>query len=118
MGILGYVVKAVYRGGYFVSATAKSWRVFSRLAKQADTIYQKTESDFHIGQTPSSSLSGMELQITVLIAKGFSTQQIARKLSITNGTVRNYISAVMRKIGVRNRNLLALFAIQNRLISL
>lgn len=44
-----------------------------------------------------------EYEIAVLIAKGFNNRQIAELLRYSDGTVRNYVSSVYEKIGIRDR---------------
>jgi DNA-binding NarL/FixJ family response regulator len=50
-----------------------------------------------------SELSEREKEIAVMLTQGFSNKQIAMALFITEGTVRNYISALYNKIGVNDR---------------
>ncbi|MDT8863009.1 response regulator transcription factor [Alkalihalobacillus sp. MEB130] len=48
-------------------------------------------------------LTNREKQVMELIAEGKSTNEIAKELSLTNGTVRNYISIILDKLEVGNR---------------
>jgi two-component system, NarL family, response regulator DesR len=48
-------------------------------------------------------LSTRELEVLGLAAEGDSVSDIARRLSLSGGTVRNYLSAVIAKTGARNR---------------
>jgi two-component system, NarL family, response regulator DesR len=48
-------------------------------------------------------LSTRELEVLGLAAEGDSVSEIARRLSLSGGTVRNYLSAVIAKTGARNR---------------
>lgn len=48
-------------------------------------------------------LTEREKEVLGLIADGKNTKEIAGKLSIKTGTVRNYISSIMDKLGVKNR---------------
>ena len=48
-------------------------------------------------------LSKRELEICGLIAKGLSSERIAKFLFLSEGTVKNYTTAIFEKIGVRNR---------------
>ncbi|MCM1024326.1 MAG: response regulator transcription factor [Prevotella sp.] len=52
-------------------------------------------------------LSPRETDVVKLIAEGFSNQEIADKLYISNGTVRNHISAILEKTGLEHRTQLA-----------
>ncbi|AIF44814.1 DNA-binding response regulator [Virgibacillus sp. SK37] len=48
-------------------------------------------------------LTDRETQVIKLIAEGKNTKEIAKKLAITNGTVRNYVSVILEKLEVGNR---------------
>ena len=50
-----------------------------------------------------SPLTEREKEVLVLIADGKNTKEIASELYITTGTVRNYISTILDKLGVSNR---------------
>ncbi|MGG5254123.1 response regulator [Neobacillus sp. SM06] len=48
-------------------------------------------------------LTEREMEVLELVADGKNTKEIASQMSITIGTVRNYISTIMDKLGVTNR---------------
>ncbi|MFD1205112.1 MULTISPECIES: response regulator transcription factor [Sporosarcina] len=48
-------------------------------------------------------LTDRESQVLGLVAEGKSTKEIAGELYLTPGTVRNYISTILEKLGVGNR---------------
>ena len=52
---------------------------------------------------PRSPLSSRELDVLSVVASGAPSREAADTLHLTNGTVRNYISAILRKTGARNR---------------
>ena len=52
---------------------------------------------------PRSPLTPRELDVLSALASGAPSQEVAAKLHLTTGTVRNYISAILRKTGARNR---------------
>lgn len=52
-------------------------------------------------------LTPREVEIVRLIAEGFSNQQIAEALFLSNGTVRNHISAILEKTGLEHRTQIA-----------
>lgn len=62
-----------------------------------------------------SILSRQELRILALIAKGKSNKEIANSLQISAGTVRNYISNLMRKLDVSTRVEAAVFALKHNI---
>ncbi len=50
-----------------------------------------------------SPLTDREEQVIKLIADGKTTKEIAKELYLTTGTVRNYVSVILDKLGVSNR---------------
>jgi DNA-binding NarL/FixJ family response regulator len=53
-------------------------------------------------------LSGRELEVARMVAGGAANREIAARLYITEGTVKNHVSSVLRKLGLRDRTQLAL----------
>jgi len=49
------------------------------------------------------SLTERELQILRLLASGYSNREIARALVVVEGTVKNHVSSILAKMGVRDR---------------
>jgi len=62
------------------------------------------------GENPTGILSRTEFRILTYIGEGLTSSEIARKLDLVEGTVRNYISSIMRKTGLRNRSQMARYA--------
>ncbi len=58
------------------------------------------------------ALSERELEVLRLVAAGFSNREIARELYITEGTVKNHISNVLRKLDLRDRTQAAFYAVE------
>ena len=52
-------------------------------------------------------LTAREMEIAVLIAEGLSNAQIAEKLFLADGTVRNHISTILEKTGLEHRTQIA-----------
>jgi len=62
-------------------------------------------------------ISGRELEIITLVARGFENKEIAQHLGIREQTVKNHLGRVMRKVGVRNRQELAVFAVRQHFVT-
>jgi DNA-binding NarL/FixJ family response regulator len=77
-------------------------KLFKRLAHQTMPINSELVS----------RLSERELDVLGLLARGMTNPEIARYLSLSDGTVRNYISSILEKLGVADRTQAALLAIQ------
>jgi DNA-binding NarL/FixJ family response regulator len=61
------------------------------------------------------NLSRKDLKIIHYIGGGMENQEIAEKMCLKKGTIRNHVSVILRKTGLRNRTQLAIFAVQNGL---
>jgi two-component system, NarL family, response regulator LiaR len=64
-----------------------------------------------------SSLNTRELEILRLIARGYSNNAISETVHLSEGTVRNYISAVFAKLDVTDRTQAALLALRYGLVN-
>ncbi|MGB5061421.1 MAG: response regulator transcription factor, partial [Candidatus Promineifilaceae bacterium] len=58
-------------------------------------------------------LTAQEMQVLALIAEGKTNREIASALFLSEGTVRNYVSSILSKLGVSNRAEAAAYAIQH-----
>lgn len=58
------------------------------------------------------SLSGQERRILDLIARGLTNRQIASELFLAEKTVKNYVSIMLRKLGVERRTEAAVYAVE------
>jgi DNA-binding NarL/FixJ family response regulator len=65
---------------------------------------------------PAGALGARELSILRLMAGGYSNKEIARSLFLAEGTVKNYVSEILEKLGARDRTRAVLKAITLRLI--
>jgi DNA-binding NarL/FixJ family response regulator len=63
----------------------------------------------------TDKLTERELDVLRLIAKGINNSEIANQLHLSEGTVRNHVSAILEKLGVSDRTQAAVIAIQHGL---
>lgn len=59
-------------------------------------------------------ISDKELEIISLVAEGLNNKEIASALYLSEGTVRNYLSAILEKLNLRDRTQLAVFYFKNK----
>jgi DNA-binding NarL/FixJ family response regulator len=60
----------------------------------------------------ASDLSERETEIVGLVGRGATNAEIARALYIGEGTARNHVSKILRKLGLRDRTQLAIYAVE------
>jgi two-component system, NarL family, response regulator DevR len=60
-----------------------------------------------------AELSLQEIRVLALIADGLTNREIAGRLFLGEGTVRNYVSSLLSKLNLSNRAEAAAFAVQN-----
>jgi DNA-binding NarL/FixJ family response regulator len=61
-------------------------------------------------------LTAREAEIIRLMTGGYSNREIATALSISEGTVKNHVSNILSKLGVRDRTRAVLRAIERGLV--
>jgi DNA-binding NarL/FixJ family response regulator len=61
---------------------------------------------------PYSPLSGREMEVLGQVTKGLSNKEIALALGISHQTVKNHVTAILRKLGVEDRTQAAIYALR------
>ncbi|USG66635.1 response regulator transcription factor [Brevibacillus ruminantium] len=100
----GYFERALKAGahGYLLKDSPSEELASSiRSIMAGRRIYASELVDEAYGQ--ENPLTVREKEVLLLIADGKNTKEIASQLFITTGTVRNYISTILDKLGVSNR---------------
>ena len=107
----GYIIKQDFDSIIpAVKAVCNGQSVFGSgiTEKLPDMINRKGSFDYDkYGITPQ------EREIIEEVANGLSNKEIADKLFLSEGTVRNYLSNILRKLELRDRTNLAIFYYQN-----
>jgi len=62
------------------------------------------------------TLTARQLQVAGLVAHGWSNSEIAESLVVTRGTAANHIAQILRRLGVRRRAEIALWAMRHGLL--
>lgn len=78
-------------------------RLVAELARSPLPREGESEGDAEI-------LSGREIEVTMLVGRGATNAEIAGELYISEGTAKNNVSKILRKLGLRDRTQLALYA--------
>ncbi len=89
--------------------------------KVADRVLRQFQEISSMGRPVkdvTAPLTRKELQVLTLIAEGNSNKQIANHLSISDQTIKNHVSAILRKINANYRAHAVFIAIRDGLISI
>lgn len=84
----------------------------ARLAMQRPTHEQTPGSGHTTADSPSASplrvLTRAEMDVAVCLATGATNKEIAESLNLAEGTIKNHVSSLLRKLEQRDRTSLAL----------
>ncbi len=92
-------IQEAYRGNMMMPARIASKLALRLSGQKAGSLTQASESLAH-----SNMLTEREEQIARLLVQNMANRQISRKLFLSEGTVKNYISEIYRKLGTSNRD--------------
>jgi DNA-binding NarL/FixJ family response regulator len=96
-------IRCLAGGGTFIQPA-----LTERLLRNRSRIH----CDFPSSALPDP-LSGRELEVLQLMARGYNNREISDALLIGEGTVKNYVSNILAKMGVRDRTRAVLKAIES-----
>ena len=115
-GASGYVLKRIGDND-LVQAVDRISRGENILdpALTATVFSEMRKADQNQRAAAFNELTGQELAVLSLVAHGLTNRQIAVKLYLGEGTVRNYVSSVLAKIGVSNRAEAAAYAVKHNI---
>lgn len=114
-GAKGYLLKDVsleqLTGAIRALANGGTW-VQSAVSQHVFENRNRIQPEFPSLESPDP-LTGREVEILRLIARGHSNREIGEALTITEGTVKNYVSSILSKMGVRDRTRAVLHALEH-----
>jgi len=119
MGAEGYVlkdaepdvlidaIKSVYAGQTYIQAnmTKELVKEFNRI-----TLHEKEKKN-------ECNLTNREIEVLELIAEGMINKEIAKKLYISEKTVKNHVSNIFKKLNVADRTQAAIYAFKHNIKS-
>jgi DNA-binding NarL/FixJ family response regulator len=108
-GVLANVVRQVAGGSFVVGEMVFSPPEFEYwLDKQLETArrsYSEPGNPFH-------PLSDREMEVLECVVQGMSNKEIAAILGISHQTVKNHVTAILRKFGVDDRTQAVVYALK------
>lgn len=111
LGARGYLLKQNYNSiipalkAVFSGQTVYGNEITAKLPNLLTDQKTFPWETYHIGPK--------ELEVIALVAQGMSNKEIARSLYLSEGTVRNYLSAILDKLNLRDRTQLAVFYLKH-----
>ncbi len=119
-GVSGYVLKdispdllvqtiiGVSKGESFIHST-----MTSKMFSEFNRLYS-----FSQHHTNSRGLTRREFDVLSLVARGHNNRSIAKKLYISEKTVKNHLTNIFHKLGVGDRTQAAIHAVKYRMVDL
>jgi two-component system, NarL family, response regulator LiaR len=115
-GALSYLPKttAVDRVVEAVRAAAEGGSVLD--PGVAAVLVQRVRDGADTG--PLAALSRREREVLAALSQGRSNREIARRLSLSEETVKTYVSGILAKLGLQDRTQAAIFGLQQGVVPL
>ena len=99
-------IRIAYEDGAIITP-AVATKVINQFSQMA-----QGSSRLQVDKEAVKDISKSEWQIIQTVGRGMSNKEIAQELSLSEGTVRNSISNILFKLGLRDRTQLAIWAVQ------
>ena len=112
---LANIIRGIHRGEPYINPRINA-RIFQLLADHFQVNGNNQKEATHIinhGRKVhdfKEDFSKTELEILHYISKGYTSKDMARTLYIKEGSVRNYVSSIMRKTKLKSRTQIVLYA--------
>jgi DNA-binding NarL/FixJ family response regulator len=81
-----------------------------------DHVRDAPETPASVVASPALELSPREREVLELVGEGCDNAEIARRLYLSQGTVKNYVSSLLQKLGAENRVQAAVYGIRLGLV--
>jgi len=104
-------IRIAYEDGAIITPTVatKVIHQFSNMAQHSSRL--------QVDRELVKDISRSEWQIIQTVGSGMSNKEIAQELCLSEGTVRNAISSILFKLGLRDRTQLAIWAVQTGVVN-
>ncbi len=115
-GASGYVLKRIGSDELLHAVERVSQGEGTLDPTMTKAVFQKVrEANKAEDASAFADLTQQELAVLSLVAQGLTNRQIAMRLFLGEGTVRNYVSSVLSKINVSNRAEAAIYAVKHNI---
>ena len=125
-GAYGYLLKgvepdvlleAIHRvaeGGFYILPELQK-RIFGNI-KPSEDMQEKAKAMWREGR--NERLTAREMDVVACIAKGFSNQDIAQALFVSEKTVKNHLTNIFRKLNVNDRTQALIYVLKHNIMEL
>ncbi len=111
IGAKGYILKQDFEGiAPALEAVMNGQSVFGEKVISKFPVIMNSKPEFDYSKY---DIGEKEQEIITLVSEGLSNKEISSELFLSEGTVRNYISGILEKLGLRDRTQLAVFYYTN-----
>lgn len=117
-GISGYILKDIEPSGLIDAVRCASQGetyIQPNLTKALVAEYNRLTQPVS-NQGTRKDLTVREKEVVKYIAEGMSNGEISQKLGISDKTVKNHVSSILRKLNLMDRTQVAVYAIKNKLV--
>lgn len=119
-GELVRTIRAVADGQYVIDETVAARPAVARHVLEAfrdAALFGEVATD-EFAATAFSRLSARETEVLEAIARGLTNRAVGEELSISEQTVKNHVSSILRKLAVNGRTQAVLYALKKSWISI
>ena len=113
--VLPRIISHVYAGKYVINGEVLTRPEFElwldRQLESSRRSYSEPGSPFH-------PLSDREMEVLQCVVRGMSNKEIAGLLGISHQTVKNHVTAILRKFGVEDRTQAVVYALKRGWVKL
>ncbi|MFZ5631243.1 MAG: response regulator [Bacillota bacterium] len=109
-GQLVETIKGVARGESYIPP-----KLMASVFQEINRMSTKQQA---YGQSDDDQLTPREIEVLQHVARGDSNRSIAKKLFISEKTVKNHLYRIFQKLNVEDRTQAALYAIKNKIVDL
>lgn len=113
-GAVGYLLKTIPSQELAQAIQAAHRGLYQFDASVGAVVIGKLASLSH--EVVDIPLTDRQIDVLRLVARGATNKEIAHKLDISEGTVKNYISSILSELDLRDRTQAAIFAYRHNLL--
>lgn len=107
-GAIGYLLKNT-TPDKIIDTIKMAYNGISVIQEDILKRYKEIGQDTPKGKIDKSLFTDREYEVIVGISQGLSNKEISKKLFISEGTVKNYITSILNKTGLKHRTQIAVY---------